>query len=213
MYSLGIFNGAPDNASGDTDVNHAKDVAGRVFLQPFNLRGPSRFGLLGFGMAGSVGDQLSTPAAPNLPTFRTAGQNQFFGYLASAMDPTATVYAAGQRSRGNPQFYYYVGPLGLLADYVASRESVRAGTRAEILDPPRAGTPTRLGGAGAEKTLVDGVTPTAPLESREKGILGPRWSWRRASPSWTVDSGPFAPLFPPDHPTAPPPGPPPAPWR
>ncbi len=161
-YSIGIFNGAPDNANGDTDSNHAKDFAGRVFLQPLNLRGPSRFGLLGFGMAATVGDQLGSPAAPNLPVFRTAGQNQFFGYLVNAMDPTGTAFSSGQRSRGNPQLYYYVGPLGLLADYVASRETVHRGDESEVLNHRAWHATASVVLRG--KNAYDGVVPNSRLD-------------------------------------------------
>ena len=34
-YAAGIFDGAPDGGSVDTDLNDGKDLAGRVFLSPF----------------------------------------------------------------------------------------------------------------------------------------------------------------------------------
>src|SRR5947208_2114735 len=36
-YQVGVFNGVRDGASGDTDNNDAKDVAARLWLQPFKL--------------------------------------------------------------------------------------------------------------------------------------------------------------------------------
>jgi phosphate-selective porin OprO and OprP len=35
LYALGVFNGEPDGANADKDNNGDKDLAGRVFLQPF----------------------------------------------------------------------------------------------------------------------------------------------------------------------------------
>src|ERR1700712_4172555 len=34
-YALGVFNGVPDGSSADADTNNDKDVAGRIFFQPF----------------------------------------------------------------------------------------------------------------------------------------------------------------------------------
>ena len=48
-YSIGFFNGAADNGSPDMDVDHAKTLAGRLFLQPFAL--PSLKPLASWGSA------------------------------------------------------------------------------------------------------------------------------------------------------------------
>ena len=130
QYALGIFNGVPDGGSGDSDNNDAKDVAARVFVQPFAGGGGAAD--LGFGVAVSFGDQAGTLAAPNLPSFRTAGQLVFFSYRS---DGTAagTSVADGSRTRVSPQAFFYRGHLGILAEYVQSRQEVRRGsTRAEL---------------------------------------------------------------------------------
>ena len=56
-YQAGIFNGAADLASPDTDLNDAKDLAARVFVQPFKggaLRG------LGVGISASTGIEITS---------------------------------------------------------------------------------------------------------------------------------------------------------
>jgi phosphate-selective porin OprO/OprP len=124
-YALGVFDGAPDNGNIDGDTNHAKDFAGRLFVHPLALLGSGfRGGVLGLGLAASTGNQLGTSSAPGLPGFRTGGQNVFFSYLAVANDPNATVIAWKRRSRLNPEFYYFVGPVGLLAEFIATRQKV-----------------------------------------------------------------------------------------
>jgi phosphate-selective porin OprO and OprP len=130
-YAAGVFNGVPDGASGDGDTNDDKDYAARLFFQPF-VQGTGMFKNLGFGVAGSTGDQEGTTAAPNLPAFRTPGQQTFFSYRADGTVPN-TVIADGQRTRLSPQAYLYIGPFGLLTEYAISKQEVRRDTIAREL--------------------------------------------------------------------------------
>jgi phosphate-selective porin OprO/OprP len=117
-YALGVFNGVADAGSGDLDSNNGKDTAGRIFFTP--VKG------LGFGIAGSTGNQSGTTAATGLASYKTGGQLTFFSYRA---DGTAagTTLADGRRQRLSPQGYWYAGPFGLLAEYVRSSQEVRRG--------------------------------------------------------------------------------------
>jgi phosphate-selective porin OprO/OprP len=171
-YALAVTNGSPDNASVDGDVNHAKDFSGRLFIQPFAPKtANARFGQLGVGLAASTGNQAGVAAAPSLPTFRTGGQNAFFTYLATATDVSSTVVAHRRRTRVNPEMSYYIGPLGLLAEYIFSRQGVaRANEKAELRHAAwHATASVALGG----KTTFEGVAPTAPfdVEARTWGAL------------------------------------------
>jgi phosphate-selective porin OprO/OprP len=129
-YQIGVFNGVPDLANGGDDLSDAKDFVGRVFAQPFKagaLRG------LGVGFAASTGLERGTPAATGLPSYRTPGQQTFFRYNTSSTTPASNVFANGTRRRLSPQGYYYTGPLGLLGEYVVSRNEVtRAATTVEL---------------------------------------------------------------------------------
>jgi phosphate-selective porin OprO and OprP len=130
-YQVGVFNGVPDLANGGDDLSDAKDFAARVFLQPFKaggLRG------LGVGIAGSTGFERGTTAAPGLPSYRTPGQQTFFRYTSSTTTPANNVFANGKRTRLSPQGYFYTGPLGVLGEYVISRNEVTgaAGATAEL---------------------------------------------------------------------------------
>jgi phosphate-selective porin OprO and OprP len=122
-YAVGVFNGVPDGGSADGDTNDDKDYAARLFFQPF-VKGSGPMKNLGFGLAGSTGDQEGTAASPNLPAFRTPGQQTFFSYRADGTAPN-TVIADGRRTRLSPQAYLYTGPFGLLAEYVTSKQAVR----------------------------------------------------------------------------------------
>jgi phosphate-selective porin OprO and OprP len=121
-WAAGYFNGVPDGGSADVDVEDRKDAAARVFFTP--LKG------LGIGIAATQGKQTGTLSAPGLAPYRTPGQQTFFSYRT---DGTAagTVIAGGDRTRLSPQAYLYVGPFGLLTEYVVSSQEVR---RADVLE-------------------------------------------------------------------------------
>lgn len=110
-YAVGVFNGVVDGGSGDSDVDDSKDLAARIFAQPFK-QGTSLLQGLSLGVAGSWGKSSGA-----LPTYKTPGQVTFFSY-------TDTTVAKGSRVRIAPQFTYYTGPLGLLGEYVLSKQEV-----------------------------------------------------------------------------------------
>jgi phosphate-selective porin OprO/OprP len=123
-YQVGVFNGAPDLGSPDTDLNDAKDLAARVFVQPIKdgaLRG------LGFGISGSTGVEEGSATATDLAAYRSASQQTFFRYRSDALVPDNTVVADGRRSRLAPHAYLGVGPFGVLGEYTINRQEVRSG--------------------------------------------------------------------------------------
>jgi phosphate-selective porin OprO/OprP len=123
-YQVGVFNGAPDLGAPDTDLNDAKDLAARVFLQPIKdgaLRG------LGFGISGSTGVEEGSATATDLAGYRSASQQTFFRYRTDALVPDNTVVANGRRSRLAPHAYLGLGSLGLLGEYTINRQEVRVG--------------------------------------------------------------------------------------
>jgi phosphate-selective porin OprO/OprP len=117
-YTAGIFNGVPDGASADVDINDDKDFAGRIFLLPFKRNSLTFLQGLGIGVAGTFGNQQGTSTAPNLPAYKTTGQQTFFSYRSD-------VIAHENHSRISPQTFYYWGPFGLLGEYVLSSQEVK----------------------------------------------------------------------------------------
>ncbi|MFT4180064.1 MAG: porin [Thermomonas sp.] len=119
-YAVGLFNGAPDGRDGlTTNPDGDFELAARVFIEPWRDSVSALSGL-GFGLAGSRGDKHGT-GNNFLPRYRTPGQVQFFNYRS-------TVLAAGEHTRLSPQAYYYGGRLGLLAEYIDSKQDVRTAT-------------------------------------------------------------------------------------
>jgi phosphate-selective porin OprO/OprP len=110
-YAVGLFDGAPDGGSIDLDLNDGKDVAGRVFISPFK-KGQSALKDLGFGIAGTYGQQSGALAA-----YRSGGQ-------VSILTLVSGITADGARKRYSPQLSFYSGPFGLMAEYAQSESRV-----------------------------------------------------------------------------------------
>ncbi len=180
-YNLGIYNGGYDNSNLDVDSNHAKDVDARLLIQPFKAEPLKALGALGLHIAASQGDRRGLPTAPLLGSYKTAGQNTFFSYLAPTSDPdgSKTVFAYLTQKRINPGIFYYYGPFGVLGEAVWSQQEVRkVNTTATLTNKAvHATASVVLGG----KNGYDGATPSQPLDFA-KGTLGAlelavRWNW------------------------------------
>jgi phosphate-selective porin OprO/OprP len=113
-YANGVIDGGSSEATADVDVDDDQDLIVRLFSHPFAALDAFALRGLGFGIAASYIEQVGTVAQPLLPSFRTPPQQTFFRYRTGA---TATI-SNGERFRWSPQFYYYVGSLGLLGEYV-----------------------------------------------------------------------------------------------
>jgi len=127
-WDLGVYNGNPNGGLNDVDINHAKSFAGRLFVQPFApLRGAGR---LGVGIAFSTGNEKGSATNTWVGAFKSAGQQTIFSYLST--NANTTVFALGRHTRINPQLYYYIGPFGLLAEWVKEYQELSnsAGTGA-----------------------------------------------------------------------------------
>jgi phosphate-selective porin OprO and OprP len=118
-YAVGVFNGTADGATGEVDNNNSKDFVGRLFAKPFAKTDIKPLHELGAGFAASSGKQVGA-----LGSYRSAGRETFF-----AAPETTT--ADGSHTRLSPQGYYYVGPVGLLGEYVRSTQQVTDGTVAQ----------------------------------------------------------------------------------
>ena len=193
-YDAGIFNGSPDNVGADTDINHAKDFAGRLFIHPFRTEALKDFGNLGVGVSVQTGNrkgaadpatQLATPSLPfqtGLTPFRTPGQNRFFQYLAPASDTTGaqTVFIHERATRVNPQLYYYYESVGLLAEYMWLKQGLQKGN-ANLADLTQQSAAVTASYTINGRENYDGTTPLVGFD-REKGawgalIIAARWSW------------------------------------
>jgi phosphate-selective porin OprO/OprP len=115
-YSVGVFNGVPDNGLSDAAVSSHRDFAARLFLTPFNDTAVKALSGLGFGSAIDGGGVDGEP----LPSYKTFGQTTFFTFASGVAE-------AGHRTRLTPQGYYYLGPFGLLSEYTLTEEGLKKG--------------------------------------------------------------------------------------
>jgi len=204
-YNLGIYNGAVDGANPDVDINHAKDFVGRLLIQPFKADALGDLGSLGLHFAASTGNRgpgtptaAAATATPQLPSFRSGGVNTIFSYLSSTTDPTGTVFAHLRQTRINPGLYYYFGPLGILGEYVQSRQEVQKGNVTATLKHQAAHATVSFVIGG--KAGYEGATPTNRLDLA-KGTLGAleigvRWNYLKVDDaSFGNAADPTAPVF------------------
>jgi len=131
-YAAAWLNGSNDGSSsdafGDVDLNDDKEWAARLFAHPFAESEHFALRGLGVGIAGTYTDQVGTATQPLLPSYRTPAQATFFRYRAGS-SPTL---ADGERTRLAPQFYYYVGSLGLLGEYTEVSQDLSRATAAGL---------------------------------------------------------------------------------
>jgi phosphate-selective porin OprO/OprP len=160
-YAVGIFNGVPDGASADADANDGKDVAARLFVQPF-LAGGGPLKNLGFGVSASRGHQAGTVAAPGTSPYRTPGQQTFFSYRSDGTT-AGTAVATGNRERLSPQAMLYAGRFGLLTEYVRSSQEVQRDTVKRDLSNTAWQVAASWVLAGGEASYR-GVTPRQPFD-------------------------------------------------
>jgi len=116
-YTVGVFNGVPDNGLSDASVSSHRDYAARIFLTPFLPNTNHPLSGLGFGIGASSGNNDNIP----LPSYKTFGQNTFFSFASG-------VTSMGHRTRLAPQAYYYNGPFGLFTEYTVAEEGLQKGT-------------------------------------------------------------------------------------
>jgi len=114
-YGVSISNG---EINGNTvDTNNHKDVDGRFAIRPFNFEDASPwFRGVQIGLSGGFGIEQE---AINPATLRMPDTVPFFNF-------NPTVRADGLRWRTSPEFVYFNGPCGFLAQYYHQDQEMRA---------------------------------------------------------------------------------------
>jgi phosphate-selective porin OprO/OprP len=168
-YSIGVWNGVADGASGDLDGEDRKDYVGRVFVKPFRLTEIKFLHEVGFGIAGSHGIRRGRASAPGLPSYRTPGQQAAFTYDGDGTAPNTT-FANGAIDRYSPQATIYLGPFGLMAEYTHTRQHVnKAGDQGALTFDAYAFTGSFI--VTGENARYDQLVPEKPFDW-SKGQFG-----------------------------------------
>ncbi len=163
-YDGGLFDGAADGVTEDRGIGDSRDFAGRVLVRPFAETGVPALTHLALGAAGTIGRKDGSTATPDLPTYKSAGQQSaFFAYASSGTTKLDSSIAAGAASRITGHGYWYAWRLGALGEYVASWQRVARDSAVGTV---------RNEGANATVSFeltpdhgsYDGVVPTQPLD-------------------------------------------------
>ena len=167
-YAVGVFNGTVDGRDAATASNpdNEFEATARVFWEPFKNSANAWSGL-GVGIATSVGDNVGAGNS-FLPRYRTPGQVQFFGYRSEAA-------ADGLHRRWSPQAYYYVGPFGLLGEYVTSEQEVK------LLSGANAGRVKHLENTAWQ---VSGSWVLTGEDASYKGVARPNHPFTTGAAGW-----------------------------
>ena len=156
-YQLAVLNGVADGGSSDTDNNDSKDLAGRLFFQPWRPKGDSPLRGLGFGVAGTTGKATGV-----LRPYVSVSQVPIVAY-----GPTVT--ASGDRRRWSPQMWFFLGPAAVLAEYVEVRHDVQ---KTESGQPIAAATLTNSAWSVTGSWLVTGESASYS-NAKPKSFLVP----------------------------------------
>lgn len=130
-YSAAIVDGVADNAvlEGETDSDY--EFNAHLLVSPFKASAQlAGYGDLTIGGAVTFGRTHGTLANPGLTAIKSAGQATIFSYPGGGATDTkdTTAFADGYRHRLAAHGYYYGGPVGVLAEYVADYEPVLLGS-------------------------------------------------------------------------------------
>ena len=172
-YSVGVYNGVPDNALSDGDQDDSKEAVGRLEVGPFARTGVKALSGLRFGFAATRGEKTGTVASPYLTGYKTFGQNTFFSFLADATTgapPANTTVAAGLHARETAQLYWPIGPLALLGEVVITDERVARAGRSSLLHNVAWNGTAAFVLTGEDETF-DGPTPRHAFDA-DQGHFG-----------------------------------------
>jgi phosphate-selective porin OprO and OprP len=113
-YAVSMSNGEINGNS--TDLNNHKDVDGRIAVRPLNSEElPEWLRYLQFGVSGGFGIEQE---AINPATLRMPDTVPFLNF-------NSTVRADGERTRLCPEFSYFYGPFGFMAQYYDEHQQMQ----------------------------------------------------------------------------------------
>jgi phosphate-selective porin OprO/OprP len=169
-YQLTFGNGAPTNQHYEVDLDHGKDVIGRLFTRPFARTAIAGLAGFGLGFGANYGVHRGAPATPLTGVSRTLGGRAFFATLANAQDPAGTVVADGRVLRLVPQLSYVAGPLSLYGEYIRVSERLRKGAQRDTLTHQSYHAVAALVLTGEKAVLLDIVSPKRPFDLSAGGF-------------------------------------------
>jgi phosphate-selective porin OprO and OprP len=160
-YAMALSNG---ETNGNLDTNNSSDFNARIVFRPFNSPEWDELRYLQIGLSGGFGNEHE-PINPSV--FKTPAGVPFFQF-------NSTVTASGTRTRLCPEIAYFLGPLGLAAEYMDWHQDMRPGSTAAFA-APRFLVDLPIDGwfvfgtlllTGEQRTSYTELTPLAPFDIR-----------------------------------------------
>ncbi|NVB84658.1 MAG: hypothetical protein HOV81_40165 [Kofleriaceae bacterium] len=163
-YSVAIVDGVANNAVLEGETDDSYEYNAHLLVSPF--KGLAQFGDLAVGAATTFGRTHGTVASPGITPFKSAGQATIYKYAGgSAMDTLATTAVAdGYRYRFAGHAYYYAGPIGALAEYVADYEPVALRGDHTLLAQRAWQVAASAALTPGDKPTYKGIVPTKPFD-------------------------------------------------
>ena len=120
-YQVGAFDGTIDNSSNSSgDINDGKEMAARVFVSPFRTWDEPYLKGLGVGAATTYGSDSPGESLSSF-SYKTAESVTWFKYRTSS---SITATQSGNRTRVDPQGYYFWGPFSMMGEWIWTNEGV-----------------------------------------------------------------------------------------
>jgi phosphate-selective porin OprO/OprP len=174
-YRAGVFTGAPNNTTnfgGNTPdlADGDRSFAGRVTVYPFKANKDSALATLGFGLGGSIGNDVGDGAiggTSGLTNISTNGQQTLISFRSASTGNG--VIAAGRHLRLSPSLEWYTGtPWSVAAEYAYEFQRYRRYTGAVAnnnLEGSNKAWRTSVGYVlTGEAATKNGVTPAVPFK-------------------------------------------------
>lgn len=163
-YQVGYFNGVEDGGSGDIETtDDGKDIAARVFVQPFDRTEIAPLKKFGVGLAVTHGQHEGA-----LRNYATAGQQTWLRWRTGAGTnaSSANVVSDGNTTRFAPQAYYYWGPFGVFGEYTIATRAVTSSAGTTTREEKLRNHAWQLAGSWfltGEENSFGPVTPKRPF--------------------------------------------------
>lgn len=172
-YSAAVVNGVANNAVLESETDDELEYNLHVLVSPLKKAVPSID--FAIGGAATFGRTHGTLASTGLSSIKSAGQVTIVRFVGGGATDTmdTTAVADGFRKRFTGHAYYYGGPIGALAEYVADTEPVAlAGTHTPITNHAWQ-IATSFALTPGDRPSYKGLSPKKPfdLEERTWGAL------------------------------------------
>lgn len=162
-YSVAAVDGVANNAVLESETDDELEYNAHLLVKPLLFASAKPDADFAIGGAATVGRTHGTIANPGITPIKSAGQATIYKY-ATGDSLTNTAVADGFRHRLTAHAYYYTGPFGALAEYVADYEPVAYKTNHTLLFQRAWQVASSLALTPGDRPGYKGITPKHPFD-------------------------------------------------